>query len=316
MKKSYLFSVLHFVLFTPTVFSHPGIGIVQDKYGNIFYTDLFNVWMIDAAGNKSIVVPSVHTHELSLDPANNLFGEHLWYNGEQLKTWGHFIWKRNADGKIELVKDSSTGFVENYGFMRDAAGNQYWLQRWAVSRFKKKSRDGKIITVAEVDMNNILWQHVSADGEIFFTDHTNLYRIRVDGKVQTLAHNLSRSNSMMGIWTDRFKHVYWADYAARQVKTIDSTGTVSVVASTSGDWSPSGGLIDKEGNLWVLENSSTNEVRVEKFLLKKPSAILPMRNESSNAVQTRVWTGWSLLTLTIIAIVLVALPVFRRRNIK
>ena len=59
--------------------AHPAVGIVRDSDGNIFYSDTANVWRIDPHGAKSIAVPNVHTHELWLDSAGNLYGEHLWY---------------------------------------------------------------------------------------------------------------------------------------------------------------------------------------------------------------------------------------------
>ena len=46
--------------------AHPGIGIVKDSKGNIFYTDLKQVWKIDYNEKKTAVVNDVHTHELNL----------------------------------------------------------------------------------------------------------------------------------------------------------------------------------------------------------------------------------------------------------
>ena len=62
--------------------AHPGIGIVVDSRGNVFYTDLKQVWRIAPDGTRSVAVPGVHTHELYLDAQDNLFGQHLWYEGE------------------------------------------------------------------------------------------------------------------------------------------------------------------------------------------------------------------------------------------
>src|SRR5262245_46318780 len=71
--------------------AHPGVGIVQDARGNIFYTDLTQVWKISPDGRKTVAVPNVHTHELSLDMAGNLYGEHLWFDGATSK-WRHRVW--------------------------------------------------------------------------------------------------------------------------------------------------------------------------------------------------------------------------------
>ena len=86
-----------------TAKAHPGIGIVRDSRGNIFYTDLKQVWKISTDGSKTIAVPHVHSHELFIDPSDNVYGEHLWYNGEKLDTWGHYVWCLHANGKYTVI---------------------------------------------------------------------------------------------------------------------------------------------------------------------------------------------------------------------
>lgn len=49
--------LLVFLLLPEMVSAHPGWGIVLDRQGNVFYTDLENVWRIDASGRKTIAVP-------------------------------------------------------------------------------------------------------------------------------------------------------------------------------------------------------------------------------------------------------------------
>ena len=68
-----------------TAQAHPGVGIVQNSRGTVFYTDLKQVWKITPNGEKSVAVPNVHSHELCLDADDNLYGEHLWYEGEATK---------------------------------------------------------------------------------------------------------------------------------------------------------------------------------------------------------------------------------------
>lgn len=131
-----------FLLILTAAKADPGTGIVIDSKGNLFYTDLVNVWMIKPDGSKSIAVPNVHTHELYISPNDELFGEHLWYNGEQLNTWGHYLWKRNADGTIIKIKDSTAGFAEE-SFVRDIAGNKYSLERDIPSKFWMTDTTGK-----------------------------------------------------------------------------------------------------------------------------------------------------------------------------
>jgi len=58
----YFLFLYFFLCATNSVWAHPGIGIVKDSRGNIYYTDLSRVWKIGADGKKSAVVNNVHTH--------------------------------------------------------------------------------------------------------------------------------------------------------------------------------------------------------------------------------------------------------------
>jgi hypothetical protein len=115
------------LLVTATAFAHPGIGIVVDSKGNVFYTDLSHVWRIAPDGTKTIAVANVHTHELCTSTNRTLlYGEHLWYNGDALNTWGSRVWMRSPDGKVVDVVPSHPGFNDGFSFVRDAAGNSYF----------------------------------------------------------------------------------------------------------------------------------------------------------------------------------------------
>lgn len=104
--------ILFSTLISSFSIAHPGVGIVQDSKGNIFYTDLKHVWKIQTDGKKSIAVQNVHTHELFMDEHDNLFGEHLWYEGEETDKWGHYVWRLSADGKFEKIIPDSEGFSQ------------------------------------------------------------------------------------------------------------------------------------------------------------------------------------------------------------
>src|SRR5687767_7064624 len=105
--------------------AHPGVGIVRDRQGNVFYTDLVHVWRIAPDGRKSIAVRDVHTHELSIDSAGNLFGEDSDYLGGE--RWRHRVWRRAPDGRVTDVIPWTDGFFREYGFVRDRAGAMYWV---------------------------------------------------------------------------------------------------------------------------------------------------------------------------------------------
>ncbi len=93
------------------IVAHPGVGIVMDSKGNVYYPDLKQVWKINTQEKKSVVVLNVHTHELYIDAHDNLYGEHLWYNGEKLDTWGHYVWRYSAGGTFEKIIPERGAFL-------------------------------------------------------------------------------------------------------------------------------------------------------------------------------------------------------------
>lgn len=130
---------------TPAV-AHPGIGIVMDSRGNVYYTDLAQVWRIGADGKKAIAVKQVHTHELYLDPQGNLFGEHLWYEGDATKKWGYRVWRLGADSTRADVVPAREGFRTDYSFVRDGGGTMYWAERDGITRIKRRAAEGRSVT--------------------------------------------------------------------------------------------------------------------------------------------------------------------------
>src|SRR5690349_16557146 len=108
--------------------AHPSVAVVFDSRGNLYYSDLAQVWRVAPDGARAVVVPGVHTHELYVDAQDNLYGENLRYDDPR---WLHYFWRRTADGRIErIVPDHETFKGErDPSLVRDRAGNQYWAQR-------------------------------------------------------------------------------------------------------------------------------------------------------------------------------------------
>jgi hypothetical protein len=295
--------------------AHPGIGIVKDRKGNIFYTDLKQVWKIAKDGKRTIVVPNVHTHELYVDPNDNLYGEHLWYNGERLNTWGHYVWRLHANGKLDTVINPSEGFLANYSFVRDAAGNMYWAERFKITRFKKKSTNGGINTITEGKFKDIRWMYANSNGVVYFIDLLDLYKIEPGKQHQLVAEDISNSSNLhapitnsrhnlMGIWTDIEENIYVANYSGQVVKKISSDGIVSKIAFSTAPWSPTGGVFDDQGNLWLLEYSVTNEARVRKIpaieLGKEGNTAL--RQFNNNVLPPLLLVGGVAITILLIGV--------------
>lgn len=264
--------------------AHPGIGIVIDTRGNVFYTDLAQVWRIAPDGTKSIAVRGVHTHELCLDSADNLYGEHLWYEGDATKKWGHRVWRRSPGGGLVDVIPTREGFRRDYSFVRDASGNMYWAESSRgiltgptnnVDLVRKRTPDGAISTLALWPFSDVRWMTVTPAGVVYLIDATDLLRITTAGRVDVVVRHLSHSRMIrpdisdrhlvMGIWTDRAGNVYAADYGNGEVKQVSPAGAVRVVARSHLPWSVTGGVCGPDGDLWLLEYSVTNAVRVRRI---------------------------------------------------
>src|SRR6266849_4956574 len=259
------------LLVAATALAHPGVGVVVDSKGNIFYPDLHHVWRIAPDGTKSIAVANVHTHELYSDANDNLYGEHLWYNGERLDTWGSRVWRRSPDGRVVDIVPAHAGF-NDYSFVRDAAGNSYFAVR-EKNEIRKRTADGRTTTLAHGRFRDIRWMTVTPDGIVYFIDTVDLIRVTPDGRIATVTSELSDSrwlrvwvgsrHRVMGLWVDRSGNVYVADHAGGNVKRVDRKGRVSVIARSTYPWVPTGGTFDRDGNLWLLEYS-VNDARVRK----------------------------------------------------
>lgn len=309
----FLFVISHFS------FAHPGTGLVRNSKGEMIYSDLSQIWKLSPDGSKTIVVPHVHSHELYMDKADDLFGGHLWYNGEQLNTWGSYAWRLNAAGKLDTVVPVHEGFLDTYSFARDDKGNMYYAERGKVSRIIKQTVDGRKIVLAEKDFQDIRGMHVTGEGEVYFIDLIHLYKIDAAGKLINIARKISSNtplftwaypkHSLFGIWLDAAKNIYVANFSGQVVKKITQQGKVSDYYFSTGHWSPTAGLFDEQGNLWLQEYSASNAVRVRKI---EPAALLNSHATKAFWVN-RVVPAAVLLLLSALSIMII-LKLFRKKK--
>ena len=253
-------------------YGHPGVGIVRDSRGNIFYTDLAQVWRLAPDGTQSVIVSNVHTHELCLDSSDNLYGEHLWYEGDATKKWGHYVWRRSPDGRVEKVIGPTEGFLTNYSFVRDAVGNMYWADREARGgpAIRKRLADGAIITVLQsTSFRDIGFMTCSPDGTIYLIDRSDLIRVSTNGRMRVLGENLSGDRSRLnqrhkvqGLCADDVGNVWVAVYEQGEIRKVSPDGKVTVVARSIPPSRPNGVLATPDGHLWILEDSMPNRARL------------------------------------------------------
>lgn len=243
--------------------AHPGVGIVMDPRGNVFYTDLLHVWMITPGGRKSIAVRDVHTHELAVDGAGNLYGEDNRYQGGD--RYRHRIWRRAPDGRITDIIPWRDGFWPDYGFVRDRAGAMYWVRcPERACTIRRRTPDGRTTAFAPGARftHPINWMAAAPGGSLYVVDGADLRRVAPDGRITTVARALGEN--VFGIWPDGRGSVYVAVYGARAVKRVAADGRVTIAARTPAPWGPSGVTVAPNGDLWILEYSASNEARVRR----------------------------------------------------
>jgi len=255
--------------------AHPGVGIVENSKGEVFFTDLKQVWKITTSGQLVVAVPQVHTHELYLDSGDNLYGEHLWYNGEQKDTWGHYVWKFSASGVVSKVIPDKEGLLEGFSFVRDHFGRMYWADRSnACQKILRRNADNSTTLLETPCFHNVRKIEALRDGSIAVVDFQDIKKISAQGVVSTVASRIANKgwrsstvenqNSVMGIWEDREGNLYAAVMSERMVKRFRIDGAEEIVLNTAFPWAPSGGMVDSRGRLWVLEYNALNDVRVER----------------------------------------------------
>lgn len=248
--------------------AHPSVGIVINRNGDVFYSDLERVWRVTAAGQKQIVVPNVHTHELSIDSSGAIYGEDSrWLGGDQYR---HRVWKRAADGRVTDVIPWTDGFWREYGFARDGREAMYWVRCTAarVCTVRQRERTGQARNfVREGRFSGpINWIVASPDGAVYVIDGPDLRRVSPQGKLETLARISSRADGrhqLMGMTLDSSGNIYVAGHADRKVFRVTPAGRVQAVARSAAPWAPTAVALSGRGDLWMLEWAG-NQARVRR----------------------------------------------------
>ena len=271
------------------VLAHPGVGIVVDSRGNVFYTDLRHVWRQAPNGSLEIAVRDVHTHELLLTRGDTLYGEHLWYEGG---VWHHRIWRREPNGRVDDVIPARSGFRDDYDdfhFVRDSSGAMHWADQGATGtlpQIRTRLRAGPARTLAAAPDGHVGWLAASKSGTVFFISGGDLYRV-VDGSSEAMARDVSEHSAVpwhvrfvgwmsgvlrrtggpdhdvAGLWLDDDGNIYVAVPGGAMVKRITPRGEMTVVARGSSEWTVVGGTTVR-GQLWLLETGADGRARARR----------------------------------------------------
>jgi sugar lactone lactonase YvrE len=263
------------VLVASPAMAHPGWGIVVDREGTVFYTDLKQVLRIGTDGKVAVAVPDVHSHALHLDAEGVLRGEHLWYDNAKSK-WGHYEWElRNGTVVRHPAKE---GLPDPPGPARDAKGNLYWVDGPKVFRAERGGAAAQLATIPRDGETpgqapgGIL--AVGLDGNVYVVSDGDLYRVGPAGSVARLARDLDEHvvtsfmmqpwHYVMGLAGDPSGNVWVANTGARKLKKVSPDGKVTVVLDADFPWAPTG-IALRGRDVYVLEYTDTGgSVRVRR----------------------------------------------------
>ena len=302
--------------------AHPGIGIVKDSKGNIYYTDLEKVWKI-SNGKKSVVVPNMHTHELWIDRNDNLYGENQIYMDEGTNRFDHFLWVLRTDGRLDTIVKRRRAFVrDDYSLNRDAEGNEYFVKQYEGKdphHIYWKKTGGKEEVFATANVQGVNWLYPLKDGSVIFVSDNNIFKVTKGDTARILVKAIGdpnptfsfmRSPVVYGMWDDTAGNIYVAVYSDQSIKKISKNGTVTNIYRSADHWGPNSGVFDSQGNLWVLETSDKNEVRVTRS--GNGTSLLQAEKEKNNL---STWLFISAALTVLITLIVVLLMKRREQNV-
>lgn len=281
---------LFVVLFPLLGFSHPGVGIVKDSKGNIYYTDLQHVWKI-SKGKKTIAVANVHTHELYVDQNDNLFGEGGYYNSGTEKFF-HYLWVLRPGERMDTVIGMREEYVKpDFSLARDRRGTEFYLKRFMspftdTNHIYRRPPGGAEAVLATGNFKRVNWLHPQDDGSVLFASGSVIYRIDSLGNIALITDRIKNSHNgkpneealVWGIWQDQAKNVYAAVLSDGVIKKIEPSGAITTIFTSAENWFPLHGVFDSDNVLWVMESSDKNEIRVVSHKANSNSAINATQN--------------------------------------
>lgn len=260
--------------------AHPPWGIVADRQGRIYFSDLETIWKIDAKGRLTVFKAGVsgrHTHELAIDEGGNLLGEELTYDSSTQR-YRAAIWRMTPAGGLSYDVALTLSPVAGLSLWRDRAGNMYSVKQNQDSQREilvlKRTPDGKLITLhgserpPPKEIQPILYSvggiTFAPDGTLYATDGKSILKINLEGKVTTLVDNIPVGNipdktaaegtgvRILGLAVDAQGNVFAVEHNSRRVLKISPEGKTTTLLQTEGPWSPTGVTI-LNGELYILE---------------------------------------------------------------
>ncbi len=267
------------VLPTDSASAHPAWGIVVDRQGQIYFSDIEAVWKIDRQGNVSLFRAGVsgrHVHNITIDAEDNIYGVDNSYD-PQTETYPRALWKMTPKGEFSYLVPMTNNLPIGSSVWRDSSGNTYSVEPYSSEKKEakiiKRTPDGTVSLLAggkygyadgqkdKAQFSVITDMAFGRDEAIYLTDTDKVRKIDKSGMVTTIyrgdvspknQQNPETYSRLFGLTVDGQNNVFVADYGNRRVLKITSGGAVSTAATAEQPWSPTG-VASKDDNLYILE---------------------------------------------------------------
>ena len=266
-----------------SVDAHPATGIVVDRAGNVYFSDLETIWKISTDGKLTIFLAGQrgrHVHELAIDEQDNIFGGDVSYNPDT-KGWPSAIWKMTTEGEITYLLETTETPPRGMSIWRDRKGNSYWVDQNNHTKTQtlllKRTPEGVVTTLAggayghadgkgtDAKFSSVGGMAFGPDGSLFLSDAASIRKVTMEGIVTTIASGLGfrdgkdqprflsgLSGSLTGLTVARNGIIYVADSENRRLLKVTPEGKTEVILRTEPPFFPNG--VAAAGNdLYVLE---------------------------------------------------------------
>lgn len=248
--------------------AHPPSGLVADREGNLYFSDLTAVWRVDPEGRLTLFRPAVagsHVHELALAEDGAVEGEQNRYDPATQRFFAG-LWRRTPDGEESWPVPMTEAPPNGMGLARDRGGNRYTLQWPAYDRpnavLLRLRPDGRseMLFEEEKGAGGGLRQTglgssgpvlVEPDGGILFANRGVLRRRAADGPVESIYDGGAGSN-LRSLALARDGAIVAADIGRRAVISIRGDGPASTLYRPPEGWIPTGVAFSR-GILHLLE---------------------------------------------------------------
>ena len=267
----------------PSAAAHPATGIVVDRSGNVYFSDLETIWKFSRDGKLSVFRAGQrgrHVHELSIDNEDNVYGADLSYNPVS-KGWPSAIWKMTPAGKITYLIATTENPPRGMSIWLDHDGNMYSVDQNNHTKTQtlllKRTPAGVVTTLAGGAYGHLDGKGAAArfssvggltfgsDGNLYLTDGAAIRKVTMDGEVSTVRKGLDSrdgkdqprflaglSASLTGLSVAADGTIYATDAANRRLLKITGGGNVETILRTEPPYFPNG-VAAAGTDLYVLE---------------------------------------------------------------